>query len=74
MVHIGQQIEAELRKQERSVNWFARKLYCDRSNIYDIFKRENIDVNLLMRICKVLNHNFFRHYYTTAEKFCRTAD
>lgn len=62
MIHIGKLIEAELRRQERSVNWFARKLYCDRSNIYDIFRRENIDVNLLLRISTVLNHDFFQYY------------
>lgn len=62
MVHIGKIIEAELHRQERSVSWFARKLYCDRSNIYDIFRRENIDANLLYRISVVLNHDFFFYY------------
>ncbi len=59
MLHIGQQIEAELRRQERSVAWFARELYCNRQNIYDIFKRESIDTALLQRICRVLSHDFF---------------
>lgn len=62
MIHIGQLIEKELRRQERSVSWFARKLYCDRSNVYDIFRRENIDADLLLRISIVLNHNFFQYY------------
>ena len=62
MVHIGQIIETELRRQERSVSWFARKLYCDRSNVYDIFRRENIDANLLYRISVVLEHDFFFYY------------
>lgn len=59
MIHIGHKIEEELRTQERTVTWFARKLYCNRQNVYDIFKRENIDVMLLRRISIILNHDFF---------------
>lgn len=64
MIHIGQMIEAELHRQERSVIWFAKKLYCDRTNVYSIFKRQNIDTDLLMRICYILNCNFFDYYST----------
>ncbi len=62
MVHIGQLIEDELHRQERSVVWFARKLYCDRTNVYSIFKRQSIDTDLLMRICHILNRDFFGCY------------
>ena len=62
MVHIGHLIEEELRKQERSVTWFANKLYCDRTNVYSIFKRESIDTALLLRISNILKHNFFIYY------------
>ena len=61
-IHIGQLIKDELERQERSVSWFARKLYCDRSNIYKIFKRSTIDTELLMRISVVLNYDFFSDY------------
>ena len=47
MIHIGELIEKELHRQERSVTWFANKLYCDRSNVYSIFKRQSIDTDLL---------------------------
>lgn len=62
MVHIGHLIEEELRKQERSVTWFANKLYCDRTNVYKIFKKQSIDTELLLRISNILKHNFFQHY------------
>lgn len=62
MIPIGQQIEEELRRQERSVSWFARKLCCNRQNVYDIFKRTNIDAELLLRISLVLGRNFFEEY------------
>lgn len=60
MIHIGKKIEDEVRHQERTVSWFARKLYCNRQNIYDIFKRESIDTTLLRRISEILEHNFFK--------------
>jgi len=60
MIHIGKCIEEELRRQERSVAWFARKLFCNRQNVYDIFKRESIDTTLLRRISAILGHDFFR--------------
>lgn len=61
-IHIGKLIEQELRNQERSVTWFARKLYCDRTNIYSIFNRESIDTALLLRISIILEFNFFSFY------------
>lgn len=42
MVHIGQLIEQELRRQRRSVSWFAKELYCDRTNVYKLFRKESI--------------------------------
>ncbi len=62
MILIGKMIETELHRQERSVTWFANKLYCERTNVYSIFKRESIDTALLLRISIVLRHNFFIHY------------
>ena len=66
MEPIGLQIEEELRRQERSVSWFARKLCCNRQNVYDIFRRTNIDAELLLRISLILGRNFFDEY---AEKY-----
>ena len=58
-MHIGHEIELELRRQERAVTWFAGKLCCNRRNIYRIFERESIDTALLHRISVVLGRNFF---------------
>ena len=60
--HTGQEIEAELRRQGRSVAWFARTLPCDRTIVYNIFRRQGIDTLLLQRIGTVLNRNFFMLY------------
>lgn len=60
-LHIGNRIREVLMSQtrEHTVTWFAAQLNCDRRNVYDIFSRRNIDVELLLRICRVLDHDFF---------------
>ncbi len=68
MIHIGNLIEKEFRRQERSVSWLARKLYCERTNIYDIFKRQSIDTEMLLRISEALHHDFFQYYRNSLEK------
>ena len=60
--HIGKLIQERLRSEERSISWLARKLGCDRSNIYHIFGREHLDSELLMKLSIVLNYNFFELY------------
>ena len=62
MIHIGKLIEEEVHKQDRTIVWFARNLYCERANIYHIFKRQSIDTELLYRISKLLKHDFFQYY------------
>lgn len=59
MKSIGALIKEELEHQERSISWFARKLSCDRSNVYRLFQKESIDTALLARISILLGRNFF---------------
>lgn len=42
-----------------TADWLAQQLNCRRRNIYDIFKRPNIDAELLLRLCNIMNHDFF---------------
>lgn len=59
-MNIGELIQEELMRQERSVSWFARKLDCHRMAVYRIFSKNSIDTMLLARICEVLHCNFFK--------------
>jgi hypothetical protein len=61
-IYIGKEIEMELRRQGRGATWLAQRLHCDRTNVYNIFKREGIDTILLQRIGNVLGRNFFMLY------------
>ena len=65
---LGDMIKQELKAQERTVAWLARKLNCDRTNIYDIFKRRTIDTELLMRISIVMKCNFFERLSKIADE------
>lgn len=62
IIPIGSVIREELKRQRRSVTWLSSELHCDRRNIYDIFKRDNIDTTLLMRISNALGVDFFKIY------------
>lgn len=59
MIHVGKLIECTLREQGQTVTWFARKLCCTRPNVYKIFKKKSIDIQLLWRISCILKHDFF---------------
>lgn len=62
MIHIGEIIEQELKNQERTPSWLAKKLYCDRSNVYKLLKKNSLDCELLLRISNILKCNFFIPY------------
>ncbi|MDY3857438.1 MAG: XRE family transcriptional regulator [Muribaculaceae bacterium] len=61
MTHIGKEIRRvfDSLPEARTVAWFARELHCNRCNVYNIFARRTIDTELLARISRVLNHDFF---------------
>lgn len=46
-----------------SVSGFVHRLGCHRQNVYDIFRREVIDVGLLLRISIVLEHDLVTEFY-----------
>ena len=59
-MNIGKHVEEILRKQGRSASWLASQIPCERTNVYNIFKRKSLDVRLLMRISVVLRYDFFK--------------
>ena len=59
---IGKKIKAVLKEQRRSASWLAEQLHCHRVNIYDIYERQNIDTELLLRISVALRYDFFGYF------------
>ena len=62
-VHAGETVKVYFEETGMSVSEFARRLNCHRQNVYDIFKRHNIDLSLLQRISRVLEHDFVTELY-----------
>jgi len=58
--HIGTIIKEEVRRQNLSVAYLAEEIHCERANVYNIFKRANIDIQLLAQISKILKRNFVK--------------
>lgn len=66
-VNMGQMIRDELFRQQHTVNWLAAQIFCEKSNVYKMFKRQSIDLNQLMRISEALGHNFLRDCFEEIE-------
>lgn len=61
-IHIGKLIQKKMEEDGRSARWLAKKIHCDRSNIYRIFQRQHIDVEQLILICVQLEIDLFAKY------------
>lgn len=59
IMHVGERIKEVLDEQGRSASWLASKIPCERTNMYDIFKREDVSVALLFKVSSILGHDFF---------------
>lgn len=59
-MHIGQHIKEVMRQQGVTATQLAKDICCTRPHIHKIFRKENIDIALLIRISKALKHDFFK--------------
>ncbi len=58
--HIGQRIKEVMYQKHRSVIWVAGQIDCERTNVYNIFARKDINTSLLRQLSVVLEHDFFK--------------
>jgi len=58
-IHVGKMIQKKMEEEGRAVRWLAQKLSCNRSNIYKIYEKPNMDVKQLLHISRILHHDFF---------------
>jgi transcriptional regulator with XRE-family HTH domain len=56
---IGNRIAEELEKLGMSKAEFGRRIGTSRQNVNTMLRRNDLNTDLLLRICKVLNFNFF---------------
>lgn len=67
-IHAGEKVKEYFEASGMSVSEFARRLHCHRQNVYDIFKRSVIEVTMLQRISRVLEHDFVSELYMSPKK------
>jgi len=61
-LHIGDKIKKELRVQDLSISWLARKLECDASNLNKKLKSPKMKFDVLKNISSILGKNFCNLY------------
>jgi hypothetical protein len=59
-MHIGQRIKEVLEQRHKPVTWLAKEINCERTNVYNIFARKDINTGLLTKLGIILEHNFFK--------------
>lgn len=57
-MHVGHIIEDVFWKSGMTITQFAKLIACSRSNVYSIFERSDISLELLIKISVALKHNF----------------
>lgn len=62
MLHIGEIIRQKMLEQHVSVVYLARHLSCSRNNVYKLLSKYSLDTEVLMKISKLLNYDFFYLY------------
>lgn len=59
-MHIGNLIRRVLDEKRITVREFAKMANSERTNMYRILDRESIDLSVLERYSRILDHNFFQ--------------
>lgn len=62
MEFIGQKIQEVFDQSGMTKKAFADKVGMNRNNVYHVFSRKKIDVQLLKRISEALNYDFLQDY------------
>lgn len=58
-IHIGNIVKEYVVHNNINTSELARKIGKTRQNLYDFYKREDVEVKLLLTISEALNHDFF---------------
>jgi hypothetical protein len=61
-MHIGEKIEARAKELGVGATALARKIGTSKQNVYGIYQRSSIDTDLLVKLGKALEFDFFVYY------------
>lgn len=65
-MHIGEKIKARVKELRMGPTELARQIRTSKQNVYGIYQRSSIDTDLLAKLSKVLEFDFFVYYSTSA--------
>jgi hypothetical protein len=60
VVHAGKLIQSALHEKEKTVTWFAHQMCCTRTNVYKIFNKPNLDIEIIWRASCILEYDLFK--------------
>ena len=60
--HVGNEIKKELSVQGKSARWLADEICLTPQAVYDIFKKDSINTDRLIKIQRALGRDFFMEY------------
>jgi len=66
-ITIGTIIQQKFLESRMSIQELSVKILCDRTTVYDIFKRKTIDAERLLLISQALNFDFINEVYFEKE-------
>lgn len=62
VMHIGKRIKEVLAEQGRTSLWLARQLSYNRTTMYKIYDKASLDTQMLLRISRIMEHDFFKEF------------
>ena len=62
MDHIGRKIKEIVQKRGISKSELGRRIGTTSTNVFKIFQRKSIGTELLMKLSRALDHDFFQHF------------
>jgi transcriptional regulator with XRE-family HTH domain len=63
-IHIGQLIKEKVTEKRLSQEALGKMINTTKQNVGNIYKRRSIDTQLLLKLCTVLEFDFFDAFYT----------
>ncbi len=67
-VHLGKLIQEFVKENNINSADLARKIGKTRQNVYDLYKRDDIEVKLFLSISEVLQHDFINELCPSMQK------
>jgi DNA-binding Xre family transcriptional regulator len=67
-IHIGELIKKVVKQNNIKDAELAKKWGRSRQNVYDLYKRNDVEVKTLLTICEIVGYDFFQHFSVNREK------